>query len=301
MAYQFRLVKGGNQWLVIRDGDGETRVELKSGLTRVGGPGSDCVLASWTRGELHIWDEPPKAVYAGGGAGPTLNGQLFDEVPLSAGDRIHWGNVELSFDQEPGQASTLLEELPLEDAPLEEIPLDQVSGPFRDVQRATARGAQARASIPASAPVARTAAPESGAGTSDVMLRRLWAGMLVELGLTGPRETKRWQEAVLRGEFEPDAAARDFLRDPKALPGDRRLLERSERLMRDLVMAPMMKGIQGAGRRARGAAKGGTAFILAQFIAILVYTVIVLVIMLLLRVKYGASYDGFFDSLLGRG
>jgi hypothetical protein len=66
-------------------------------------------------------------------------------------------------------------------------------------------------------------------------------------------------------------------------------------------MAPVTRGIAGAGRRARLAAKGGTAMVVAQLVGIAVYTVIVLVVFLLIRVKWDVSFDGFFDRLVGRG
>ena len=51
----------------------------------------------------------------------------------------------------------------------------------------------------------------------------------------------------------------------------------------------------------RAQARTGTAVLLANVVAITVYTLILLVSMTLVRLKWGTSFDGFFDFLLGRG
>jgi len=130
--------------------------------------------------------------------------------------------------------------------------------------------------------------------------QRMRAGLLVELGIADRGATKRWQESVLAGEFDADACARDIL-GKSGVPGDDpRVLERTSRLERDLLMMPLQRGIKGASRRARGAARGGAAFLLANLIAILVYTLILVAIVMLLRVNNGFSLDGMIDRWLGR-
>ena len=76
------------------------------------------------------------------------------------------------------------------------------------------------------------------------------------------------------------------------------MLERSGRLLRDLLMAPYQRGMKGAGRRARGAARSGLAFLLAQLIVLLVFTALIGVVLLVVRLRWGWSLDGFLDGLI---
>lgn len=127
---------------------------------------------------------------------------------------------------------------------------------------------------------------------------RVRAGLLFELGLADRAAARRWQEAVLRGEFDPDAAARELEHGASAPPGDPRLLERSGRLLRDLLMAPYQRGLRGAGRRVRGAARSGVAFLVVQGVVLLVMTLLLAVVLLVLRLRWGWSVDGFLDRLV---
>ena len=136
---------------------------------------------------------------------------------------------------------------------------------------------------------------------SDALTRvgaRLAAGLLVELGLAAGPVARRWQDAVREGGFDADACAEELLEEIGPHAEDPRLLERSARLQRDLLMAPLQKGVRGASRRARGAARGGLAMVLAQGLAVAIYTLLLLAILLLLRVKHDYSLDGFLDSIL---
>ena len=146
---------------------------------------------------------------------------------------------------------------------------------------------------------------ERGTGAARVLgdaearaWRRVQAGMLVELNLADRKEMRRWQEAVLRGEFDPDACARDLIGAEPNPAAEARLLERSARLERDFLMAPLQSGVRGAGRKARGAARGVVAFFVSQILAIVVYTLIIVVILLLLRMQKGTSVDGMLDRTL---
>ena len=107
---------------------------------------------------------------------------------------------------------------------------------------------------------------------------------------------KRWQAAVLRGEWDPDTAAREILQgtDPAA-PA---LLERASRVQRDLLMSAFQRGMRGAARKARGAARGGSAFVVANVVAVSVYSLLVAALAVLLRARYGWSLDGGIDGLL---
>jgi hypothetical protein len=157
---------------------------------------------------------------------------------------------------------------------------------------------------PARARAAAPAAPsDPGAFAQLPAWRRIKAGMLVELDLADRQLARRWQTAVRQGEFDADACTRDLLGSPGDHSGvgdeDPRLMERSGRLLRDLLMAPVLRGARGASRRAREAARGGLAFIVAQFLVLSIYSVLVLVALLLVRVRWNASIDGFLDNIRG--
>lgn len=127
---------------------------------------------------------------------------------------------------------------------------------------------------------------------------RLAAGLLVDLRLADRRTVRRWQEAVKVGDFDPDACARELLAASAPDPEDPRLLERAARLQRDLLMAPLSRGLRGAGRRVRGRARRGLAFVLANLVGIGVYTAVLLAILILVRLNYGFSLDEVFDGIL---
>ena len=128
--------------------------------------------------------------------------------------------------------------------------------------------------------------------------RRLLAGMLVDLGMAPRKESRRWQEAVVRGEFDADACADELLAATRVDPEDTRLLERAGRLERDLRMSPVPRGARGAARRGRGTARGALAMILSQLLALFVYTAILLAIVVLLRLRGDFSVDALLDRIL---
>lgn len=253
-------------WLdVAREGTSR-RYELGSGLTSVGARG-DVPLDAPLGDQLHFWDQPPKVVFVGRGEPPRVNGQPRDEAQLAPGDTIEWAGARLVYGREGGPAQ--LQELDL---------------------------AAAAPQPPAQA----AALPSTGLHPNEEQAwRRLKAGMLVELGLADRAAARRWQDAVLRGEFEPDSCARDVLGATSVGPADPRLAERSARLLRDLLMAPMARGIQGASRRARTAARSGAAFLLAQGIVIALYSALLVLALLILRLRWGWSVDGFLDGIRG--
>jgi len=127
---------------------------------------------------------------------------------------------------------------------------------------------------------------------------RVRAGLLAEQGAVERGTVKRWQESVLKGTFDPDACARELVAASRVAPGDPRLLERTGRLLRDLIMAPYQRGLRGAGRKARGAARSGLAFLVAQIVILLVFALLFAVVLLILRVRWGWSVDGFLDRLI---
>jgi hypothetical protein len=143
------------------------------------------------------------------------------------------------------------------------------------------------------------AAPLTPAGAGPPAWRRLKAGLLVELGLADKRVARRWQEGVLRGEFDAAACTRELLAaGGNSFPDeDARLEERSTRLLRDLLMAPTQRGLRGAGRRAREAARGGLAFVVTQFFVLAIYSAILFAALFLVRVRWGTSIDTFLDDI----
>ncbi len=137
-----------------------------------------------------------------------------------------------------------------------------------------------------------------------VVWQRLQAGLLVELGLADGRVARRWQDAVVRGEFEPDACGRDILAASQSHAGDPRLLERSARLMRDLVMAPAQRGFAGARRQARRATRHGLAWVVSQLVVAAIFFLLAVLALFVIRVRWGWSVDAALDgfrALFGAG
>jgi hypothetical protein len=247
-------------WLEIVSGASRGRRELKRGLTIAGPAGGDLPVAGAGSDQLHLWDEPPKLVFVGAGEPPKVNGAAREEALLASGDLVEWHELGFRFATDAPRAA--LAEVAVRSEP---------------------------------APVS---APASGWSSADERAwRRLRAGMLVELGLVEPSVARRWQDAVLRGEFEPDACAREIDGASRAAVGDARVDERSVRLMRDLVMAPALSGIRGASRRARTATRGGLAFALVQFLVLGICALLVFVALAVVRWRWGFSVDGFLDRV----
>jgi len=246
-------------WLQVDRGDGPRKVALDGGLTLVGGEEGELRVPGSGGDRMHVWDRPPKVLFVGDGERPQVNGAPLEEAALANGDTIHWRGVRFVF----GLPEAVLEELP----PVAPTP-----------------------ARPAAVPAA------AGLGT-DVVSRRLRAGMLVELGLADRAVAKRWQDAVVRGEFEPDACAREILAAGDLAPDDPQLVQRSGRLLRDLLMAPRQRGVRGAGLRARRAARTGLAYLISQLVVIAIFSLIVLAALFAVRVRWGWSVDAFLDGI----
>jgi hypothetical protein len=255
-----------NGWLEIRTGGEWVRHDLRARLTTIGGVEADIALTApggskRIEGELHVFADPPRIVRVGG---PELCGvgAPTSELELSNGMRFSWGGVELCY----SSGESVLEEIEVHD-----------SADFGHAEDALdeEQGADLRA------------------------WHRVHAGLLVELGLADRAVVRRWQEMVKSMRFEPDACSRELLAGTRVPADDPLLVDRCGSLLRDLVMAPLLRGTAGAGRRARGAAKSGVAFVLAQVIAIGVYSLLIAVLLILLRVKWDVSFDGLIDALLG--
>ena len=248
----------------IEIGGVTSRADLKSGLTRMGGPGSDVVVPGAPEGELHFWSDPPKLVHVSGQTPLEVAGARVQEVELTGNEAVVWGRVTLRYH---GAAAVL-----------EEISIAEVEPP----RPSSSRGG----------------ATEASGGRAWT---RVQAGMAVELGLAEKSAVKRWQEAVLRNEFDADACSRELLAGQTVPADDPRVVERAGRLLRDFLMSGLQRGVKGAGRKVRAQARSGTAYIVANLIAISVYTAIVLVVMVLARLKWGISFDDAIDFVLGRG
>jgi hypothetical protein len=201
-----------------------------------------------------------------------MRGRAIEEAVLADGDLIEWCGKKFLV----GVSAPVL---------IEEVEAEPVFAPGPD-------------GLDPEAPGPVRAAQGRGHEAEARAWKRLQAGMLVELGLADRRAAKRWQAAVTTGSFEPDACARDILGTSRVSAEDPRLLERSARLERDLLMAPVQRGERGAGRKMRTAARGGLAVLLAQAVAIVVYSLLVLAALLVTRSGSGRSIDAILDSIL---
>jgi hypothetical protein len=254
-------------WLSIRSSGAEQRVPLDRSVIRIGGVGCDIVTPGIGGGQLHVWTQPPKAVRVGGGPELFVAGRRVDEALLEPGVVAVWGDLELSV----GGVSSVLEELPPDPV-------------------ASAAAGAARGQFPATG---------SALGPNAQRVHdRLEAGLLVELGLAHKDVTKRWQASVVQGEWDADACAREVLDRREVGPEDPRLLERAGRLQRDLVMASFQRGLRKASRSVRGAARQGSAIVLANIVAFVCFSLIIAAIAFLLRVRWDVSFDGYIDRVL---
>lgn len=241
-------------WIEIEGPGGVREHHLDRALTRVGGAGADVVLRDVSRGELQLWNDPPKAVWLGGTDGPRISGAPLDEHLLSDGDLIEWSGWRVRYRE--STAEVVLEEL-------------------------SVRGAAGNA---------RAGSPEAW--------KRIKAGILVEQNLADKQVVKRWSDAVVRGEFQAEACARELLLDNPTPDDDPRVMERASRLLRDFLMTPVQRGAKGAGRKMRGAAKNTAAAAVAQFIIVGIILLMTFVGMVLARLKWDTSFDGLIDSIL---
>ncbi|MEZ6017324.1 MAG: hypothetical protein R3F49_19580 [Planctomycetota bacterium] len=263
-------------WLTLRSGTEERRITLDRSVIRLGGPGSDVQIPDVTVGQLHVWTAPPKAIRVGGGPDLFVGGKRVEEALLEPGVSAVWGPVELSI----GGVAAVLEELPAEPPPGRPSATPGRSG-----------GAAAAAAALASA--------KGGLGpNAQRVYDRLRAGLLVELDLATKDVTKRWQASVVKGEWDADACAREVLDYVDVAQEDPRLLERAGRLQRDLVMASFQRGMRKAVRGARGAARQGSAFLIANLVALGAYSLILVAIAVLLRVRWDWSFDQLIDRAM---
>jgi hypothetical protein len=129
--------------------------------------------------------------------------------------------------------------------------------------------------------------------------RRLRAGMRVEAGLSPKDVTKRWQDMVRSGDFDPDRCAAELCEAPAKDPREEqdRVLKRATRLQRDLVMSPLLRGAAGATRKARAATKNGLAAVVSQIVVLGICGLLAFLFLLVAAFK-GAEFDPFFQSII---
>jgi len=256
-------------WLEVeQSGGARKRVDLPAGLTVLGPAQGPLPIHADGSGALHVWDEPPRLEQVGDGPPPLINGEPAVEHALRAGDRIEWRGCVLVF-----RSAAQLEEVvaPVDGTTISAGPADPGASGGKGVK---------------------------GDGR---LWRRVKSGLLVELGLVDASVSRPWQEGIRSGSFDADECARAVLGATVLKAGDDpgSLLERTARLQRDLLMAPLQRGAQGARRRAKVAAKNGLAYALAQLVVLLLFAGLALAGLLVGRLLLDWSVDGFLDRIGG--
>lgn len=253
-------------WLDVDDGAGHRRYALTEGLTRIGGAGAELSIAEAGSDQVHVWNDPPRAIFVGGGTPPRLNGTPLTEQPLAPGDRLEWHGKSYVYGGQPAAAlEASLEELAPEPAPAYAPP-----------------------------PAGRVLSPEE-----EQLFDRMIAGMLVELNLADKAAAKRWQSSVIDGVFQPDDCAKEILARSGVAASDNRLDQRSSRLLRDMLMAPLLRGTKGATRKMRKAAKGGVAYVIMNVVVMCIYILMVFIGLVVWRLQ-GGDVNGVLDFVLRR-
>ena len=127
--------------------------------------------------------------------------------------------------------------------------------------------------------------------------RRVTAGILVEGGQADRKIARSFQDQIQEGRFNPDDAADRLL--PETLSGKQQELldSRSKSLMRDLVMAPKLKGLAGAGRSVRQKGRNLFAYIFTQLLVLVLFALFFLAAFAILRVE-GTDVQGYVDRAI---
>jgi hypothetical protein len=259
-------------WIeVVGEGGERERFPLAKGLTTIGGRKGAIPVEGTGSDQLHLWDDPYKLVFVGSGEVPLVNGAAAEECALHDGDSIEWRGVTLEFACPQSRSAP---------APAP----------------AAARSAPAPVKTAPSAP---SAAPAALGPIEELLWRRVQAGIAVELGLADAETAKRWQRSIQRNEYDADSCARELLASVAFQPGDPRLFERTAKLERDLVMAPV-KSARTTRRRTRKSPGGWFALLVAQFLLLAISCVIVFVVLFLVRQRWEWSVDKFLDDLSDR-
>jgi len=269
-----------DSWIDIKSGEKPGKIPWAERV-RLGGEGCEVLALNTAGDELHLWPDPPRLVLAGSSTTPLVNGRAVEECPLEKGDTIQWQGMVIVV--HPATAGE--EAAPLKGA----YPSKGTS----DAPKRPDRGSLNR-------PAGASAPVDPSLRKLDLhdlpVARRILAGIAAEMGVGHKPAVKRWQAAVLRGEWDADVCATEVLEgvDLEA----KALCERSGRIQRDLLMTSFQRGIRGAGRKARGAARGGSAILLANLVALLVYSLLIATLLILVRARWEYSLDGMVDGLL---
>ncbi len=255
--------------LTVQTSGNARSVALRPGLTRIGAEGARGIHVEvpGAEGELHLWDDPHKVVRVSGASPITVGGQTVEELALDHGARFEWCGAHFELDL----AGDVLEEIatppPTPAAPAAPAPSQSGSG--------------------------------SGLGAGEAQaFERVAAGILVDVGLADKAVAKRWQAAVIAQEWDADAAARAILAASPGATSDPKFLARAARLERDLLMASFQRGVKGASRKFRGAARNSTAFFVANVIALSVYSAIIFALLIIARVSYEWDLNGIIDRMV---
>jgi hypothetical protein len=266
--------------LTIQSSGNTLSVALRPGLTRIGSEGARGIHVgiAGAEGELHLWDDPHKVVRVSGSQSITVGGQVVEEFALDHGAVFEWCGAHFELDL----GGTVLEELQAAPVP--------APAPAPRAVGAAAGGPSESVSGVAGA---------RGLGPIEAQaFDRIAAGVLVDVGLADKAVVKRWQAAVLAQEWDADAAARAILASSAGAMADPKFMARAARLERDLLMSSYQRGVKGASRRVRGAAKNSTAFFVANVVAISAYSAIILALLILARVSYDWDLNGIIDRMV---
>lgn len=276
-------------WIDIKSGASQGRLSWGD-RCRVGGEGCDVVVADAQGDELHLWADPPRLVLSGSKTTPLVNGRALEECDLHDGDTIQWQGAVIVVHpagdgvEEPKSA---------EERAAPQAPKPSYKSPGKSFSKSSSPNS----------------AKQPGGGTTDPNLRqlsladlpvarRVLAGIAAEMGVGNKEAIKRWQAAVLRGEWDADTCASEVLAGVDL--ESTALRERGGRIQRDLLMTSFQRGIRGAGRKARGAAKGGSAFLIANVLAFGVFSIFIAILLILARTRLGWSLDGLIDEFIQR-
>ena len=227
----------------------------------IGGEKSDCPLPASGADRLHLWDSPPKLIFVGGSAAPTVNSRSVDECVLRDGDVVAWHGARLVFHTGAAEPTDETEPAP------RSVGVVSQTVPFDELQA----------------------------------WHRVSAGMLVELGLADSDASRRWRDAAARDEFDPDACARDVLGSSEVSAADPRVQERTARLMRELLTQPSASAqprkVRGSARKGRSSGPGAFTMVFAPMVLLAMCVLLALAVFFVLRLRWGWSADEFLDRI----
>ena len=245
-------------WLEITQAGHTLRHDLSGAGLSIGGGASQLALEGVGQDQLILAADPWRVTFKGSGPPPFCGGAPLSTLNLQAGTRIEWAGIRIEF---------------REHAVLQEL-------------------GQVDQAAPSSA-----GAPGTGLDAmEEIAWLRLRAGLLVDTGQVKKSQVEPWQQQVLDGVFDVSGCAADLNASVQVI--DQRLADRAGRLMRDFVMASKLQGAAGAARATRTATKSFVSMLIAQGMALGIYSLVLFGCMIFIR-QGGTSFDGLFDSILG--